>query len=133
MVAVLIHEFSAPNAVSSGVTLRTPSDLYSPTLPTLAKPRPDVTSVYADWGPFRSWMKPQPGAANCPFFTPPHRAHDVLMPVHEGDPNKVIKDINGSLIAAIRADDEAGATGGWVGLLGFSQGAKLAASLLLRE
>ena len=101
--------------------------------PYLSKPGPDVTSVYADWGPFRSWMKPQPGAANCPFSTPPHRANDVLMPVHEGNPNEVIKDIDGSLTAAIRADDEAGATGEWVGLLGFSQGAKLAASLLLRE
>ncbi|KAF2194361.1 citrinin biosynthesis oxidoreductase CtnB [Zopfia rhizophila CBS 207.26] len=82
--------------------------------PYLSKPGPDVTSVYADWGPFRSWMKPQPGAANYPFSTPPHRADD-------------------SLATAMKADDEAGATGEWVGLLGFSQGAKLAASLLLRE
>jgi hypothetical protein len=28
--------------------------------PYISKPGPDVTSVYADWGPFRSWMKPQP-------------------------------------------------------------------------
>ncbi|RDW58829.1 LijB [Coleophoma cylindrospora] len=100
--------------------------------PYLSKPGPDVTSVYADWGPFRSWMKPQPGAAY-PFSTPPHRADDVLMPVHEDDANEVINAIDASLAATIKADDEAGATGEWVGLLGFSQGAKLAASLLLRE
>ena len=33
----------------------------------------------------------------------------------------------------MRADDARGATGEWVALLGFSQGAKLAASLLLRQ
>ncbi|PVH94008.1 citrinin biosynthesis oxidoreductase CtnB [Periconia macrospinosa] len=69
--------------------------LVFPDAPYLSKPGPDVTSVYADWGPFRSWMKPQTDA--------------------------------------LRKDDEVGATGEWVGLLGFSQGAKLAASLLLRE
>jgi hypothetical protein len=73
------------------------------------------------------------GAANYPFSTPPHRAADVLMPIHESDANEVINAIDESLAAAMKADDEAGATGEWVGLLGFSQGAKLAASLLLRE
>jgi len=101
--------------------------------PYLSKPGPDVTSVYADWGPFRSWMKPQPGAAKYPFSTPPERADDVLMPVDEHDAKEVINAIEVSLATAMKADDEAGATGEWVGLLGFSQGARLAASLLLRE
>lgn len=78
-------------------------------------------------------MKPQPGAAKYPFSTPPHRADDVVMPVHESDPLEVIDAIEASLAAAMKADDDVGATGEWVGLLGFSQGAKMAASLLLRE
>ncbi|KAF2235382.1 citrinin biosynthesis oxidoreductase CtnB [Viridothelium virens] len=91
--------------------------LVFPDAPYLSKPGPDVTSVYADWGPFRSWMKPQPDTATAPTpFSIP-----------------VIAAIDASLDDAMRADDEAGATGEWVGLLGFSQGAKLAASLLLRE
>ncbi|KAF2793024.1 citrinin biosynthesis oxidoreductase CtnB [Melanomma pulvis-pyrius CBS 109.77] len=101
--------------------------------PYISKPGPDVTSVYADWGPFRSWMKPQPGATNYPLSTPSHHAVDVLMPVHEDDANEVINAIDESLTATMKADDEAGATGEWIGLLGFSQGAKLSASLLLRE
>nr|AMJ52081.1 lijB [Ascomycota sp. F53] len=108
--------------------------LVFPDAPYLSKPGPDVTSVYADWGPFRSWMKPQPGAASDnPFSTPLHRANDVVMPVHEKDAREVIGAIDTSLADAMKADDQAGATGEWVGLLGFSQGAKLAASLLLRE
>ncbi|KAI9661827.1 MAG: hypothetical protein M1821_009066 [Bathelium mastoideum] len=108
--------------------------LVFPDAPYLSKPGPDVTSVYADWGPFRSWMKPQPGAArDNPFSTPSHRSDDVVMPVHESDAAEVIAAIDASLADAMRKDDAAGATGEWVGLLGFSQGAKLAASLLLRE
>lgn len=108
--------------------------LVFPDAPYFSKPGPDVTSVYAEWGPFRSWMKPQPGGtANNPFSMPPGRAKDVVMPVHDSDAAEVINAIDGSLADAVRADDRAGATGEWVGLLGFSQGAKMAASLLLRE
>ncbi|KFY33395.1 hypothetical protein V494_07659 [Pseudogymnoascus sp. VKM F-4513 (FW-928)] len=107
--------------------------LVFPDAPYISKPGPDVTSVYSEWGPFRSWMKPHPGAGNNPFSTPPYHANDVLMPVHDSDPSEVIDAIDASLAEAMRTDDEAGATGEWVGLLGFSQGAKIAASLLLRE
>jgi predicted esterase len=41
--------------------------------------------------------------------------------------------IDACLTAAMRADDRVGATGRWVGLLGFSQGAAVAAHLLLRQ
>ena len=78
-------------------------------------------------------MKLEPGAANKPFSTPSRRANDVVMPVHESDATEVINAIDASLADAMRTDDEAGATGEWFGLLGFSQGAKIAASLLLRE
>jgi hypothetical protein len=43
------------------------------------------------------------------------------------------KHINRSIEEAMREDNETGATGPWVGLLGFSQGAKMAASLLWRQ
>ena len=72
-------------------------------------PGPDVTAVYGDWGPFRAWL--------------PHPA------VKDPDVDK----IDECIAAAMAADDRAGATGAWVGLLGFSQGARVAASLLLRQ
>lgn len=70
---------------------------------------PDVTPVYGDWGPFRAWL-PMPA-------------------MKELDVDK----IDECIAAAMGADDRAGATGPWVGLLGFSQGARVAASLLLRQ
>lgn len=70
-------------------------------------PGPDVETVYGDWGPFRSWL---PGR------------------------NKIdVRSIDSCIAAARREDDALGATGPWVGLLGFSQGAGVAASLLLRQ
>jgi len=41
--------------------------------------------------------------------------------------------IDEAVLSAIVRDDALGATGDWVGILGFSQGAKLAASLLFRQ
>ncbi|KAJ5534128.1 hypothetical protein N7527_000382 [Penicillium freii] len=73
------------------------------------QPGPDVTPVYSDWGPFRAWL-PRPG----------------IMELN-------VDRIDGCISAAMRADDQAGATGQWAGLIGFSQGASLAASLLLRQ
>ena len=76
---------------------------------------PDVLSVYADCGPFKRWLR--------------------WLPEHEGpdDDASAIRAIDASLDAAMRDDDACGADGEWVGLLGFSQGAKLAASLLFRQ
>ncbi|KAH8693299.1 serine hydrolase FSH [Talaromyces proteolyticus] len=70
-------------------------------------PGPNVESVYGDWGPFRSWL-------------PAHNKIDV-------------RSIETCTAAALRTDDALGATGRCVGLLGFSQGASVAASLLLRQ
>ena len=75
---------------------------------------PDVLSVYAEWGPFRRWLR----------WLPEH-------PVIEHA--QAVEDIEACLRKAMIEDDEKGATGEWVGLLGFSQGAKLAASLLYRQ
>ncbi|KAI5863728.1 serine hydrolase FSH [Durotheca rogersii] len=75
---------------------------------------PDVLSVYADYGPFKRWLR----------WLPEHP---------EVDDAAAIADIDRALRAAMDADDRAGARGPWLGLLGFSQGAKLAASLLFRQ
>lgn len=70
-------------------------------------PGPDVESVYGDWGPFKSWL-PAPKRID-------------------------MKAIDASIAAAMSADDRKGAAGPWIGLLGFSQGASVSASLLLRQ
>ena len=75
---------------------------------------PDVVSVYKAYGPFRRWLR----------FLPHHP--DI-------GARSIIEKIEGSLDDAKNEDDLKGATGEWVGLLGFSQGAKVCASLLLRQ
>ena len=75
---------------------------------------PDVLSVYKDHGPFRRWLR----------WAPWHPAIEARAAVLQ---------IEDSLQAAMDEDDRKGATGDWVGLLGFSQGAKLCASLLFRQ
>ncbi|KAH8691965.1 serine hydrolase FSH [Talaromyces proteolyticus] len=75
---------------------------------------PDVLSVYKEWGPFKSWI---PSALGCP----------------ETDSNTAISFFKSSLQSAMEEDDEKGATGPWAGLLGFSQGAKMCASLLFLQ
>ncbi|OKL58651.1 esterase [Talaromyces atroroseus] len=75
---------------------------------------PDVLSVYKEWGPFKSWI---PSALGCP----------------EVDNHTAIELFKESLDRAMDEDDDLGATGPWVGLLGFSQGAKMCASLLFLQ
>lgn len=78
------------------------------------QPGPDVTSVYKDYGPFRVWLRD-------------HRMPGVWTS------RDVAARIDAALALAMAADDAKGATGDWVGLLGFSQGAKVAASILYRQ
>ena len=75
---------------------------------------PDVMSVYSEWGPFKRWLRWRPEH-------PEIKAEDI------------VRNLDLSLEAAMRQDDEAGASGEWVALLGFSQGAKVCASLLYRQ
>ncbi|KAJ1324081.1 Serine hydrolase (FSH1) [Microdochium nivale] len=83
--------------------------------PFASQPGPDVLSVYADCGPFKRWLR----------WKPEHPA------ISDADTVRAIDD---ALRSAMDADDEdEGGTGPWVGLLGFSQGAKIAASLLMRQ
>ena len=75
---------------------------------------PDVMSVYSEWGPFKRWLRWRPEH-------PEIKAEDI------------VRNLDLSLEAAMRQDDEVGASGEWVALLGFSQGAKVCASLLYRQ
>ena len=70
-----------------------------------------VAPVYSDWGPFRRWFRWLP-------------THDAI------DADSCVYEIEYAIKRAMDADDKSGGTGAWVGLLGFSQGAKLAASML---
>ncbi|TVY94075.1 putative esterase [Lachnellula willkommii] len=79
-----------------------------------AQPGPDVTQVYSDYGPFKSWLRIRP--------------EDPVQ-----DAGNVVHQISTSLAKAQFEDDRRGATGEWVGLIGFSQGAKLAASILYSQ
>ncbi|KAL8991187.1 MAG: hypothetical protein Q9177_000335 [Variospora cf. flavescens] len=79
-----------------------------------SQPGPDVVSVYKHCGPFRRWLRSGP-------------EHPHI------NAKSAARMIDRSLHAAVKEDDKQGATGEWVGLLGFSQGAKMAASLLFRQ
>ncbi|KAI1424180.1 serine hydrolase FSH [Xylaria sp. FL1777] len=82
--------------------------------PFASAPGPDVASVYAGDGPFKRWLR--------------------WLPTHEAvDSEAAVRDIDRAIREAMDADDAAGADGPWAALLGFSQGAKLAASLLFRQ
>ncbi|KAI0904455.1 serine hydrolase FSH [Ustulina deusta] len=82
--------------------------------PYASAPGPDVVSVYAGDGPFKRWLR--------------------WLPTHEALGDEVaVRDIDRAIREAMDADDAEGADGPWVALLGFSQGAKLAASLLFRQ
>ncbi|KZM20377.1 uncharacterized protein EKO05_0006933 [Ascochyta rabiei] len=72
---------------------------------------PGMLPVYGGAEPFRRWLR----------WSASHR---VLKPQFH------IETIRRCLEDAMTEDDEAGATGPWVGFLGFSQGARLSASLL---
>ena len=82
--------------------------------PFLCDAGPGILPVYADFAPFRRWLR----------WLPEHSAVDAEAAVDE---------IKYQLRAAERQDDRLGADGEWVALLGFSQGAKVAASLLFEQ
>lgn len=82
--------------------------------PFASEPGPDVTSVYQHFGPYRRWVRSGPHHPQIEAF-------------------EVKREIDQAVLSAMKESDAQGATGEWVALLGFSQGAKLAASLLLRH
>ncbi|EED12109.1 conserved hypothetical protein [Talaromyces stipitatus ATCC 10500] len=88
--------------------------LVFPDAPYLSPADPGVIPTYAHLQPFRRWLRwrieqPNPG------------------------PEAICQDIDKVINVAIANDNALGATGDWVAIMGFSQGAKLAASLLLRQ
>ncbi|KAI9832631.1 MAG: hypothetical protein M1819_004216 [Sarea resinae] len=82
--------------------------------PFVSPPHPAMIPIFQDHGPFRCWLR-----------------WSLQQP--ELDATTVFDDIQRSLQTAMAEDDCHGATGEWVALLGFSQGAKVAASLLFRQ
>lgn len=76
---------------------------------------PDVKQVYSSMGPAYKWSS----------WLPHHDRPG------DGNSDIVIDEIECSLKTAMKADTEG--TGEWIGLLGFSQGAKLTASILLEN
>lgn len=82
--------------------------------PIPARPGPDVVAAYKDCGPFKAWLRVRPDDP----------AHDA---------SQILEGIEDSLSTARQIDNYRGATGKWVGLLGFSQGAHLAASILANQ
>ncbi|KAI1332201.1 serine hydrolase FSH [Xylariaceae sp. FL0255] len=75
---------------------------------------PDVVAVYANEGPFKRWLR----------WLPMHAVVEDL---------EAVSAIDDAIRSAMDTDDALGADGSWVALLGFSQGAKVAASLLFRQ
>ncbi|RCI13281.1 hypothetical protein L249_0112 [Ophiocordyceps polyrhachis-furcata BCC 54312] len=78
-----------------------------------SRPGPDVTAVYAKFGPFRTWTRPT--------------KDDEDQELCAAEATSMIR---ASIVTAIREDSDLGATGEVIGVLGFSQGARVAASLL---
>ncbi|KAF2874745.1 serine hydrolase FSH [Massariosphaeria phaeospora] len=82
--------------------------------PFFCDPHTDVIHVYGSYGPFRRWLR-------------------WLLEHPEIDAESCIEEIGYALRTAMEDDNRAGGRGEWVGLVGFSQGAKLSASLLLEQ
>ncbi|KAF2400524.1 hypothetical protein EJ06DRAFT_530493 [Trichodelitschia bisporula] len=79
--------------------------------PFLCDAGPGIEPVYSDFAPFRRWLR----------WLPEHT---------EIDDESAADEVWYQLRRTMDDDNVKGATGEWVGMMGFSQGAKLAASLL---
>ncbi len=82
--------------------------------PFLCAPFPGITTVYGDYGPFRRWLR----------WLPEHP---------EVDAETAASEMAYQVRSAMEDDDALGGRGDWVGLMGFSQGAKVAASMLYTQ
>ncbi|KAF2731296.1 citrinin biosynthesis oxidoreductase-like protein CtnB [Polyplosphaeria fusca] len=82
--------------------------------PFFCDPHSDIVSVYSDYAPFRRWLR----------WLDEHA---------EIDAESGIDEIGYAIRTAMEDDEREGGRGEWVGLMGFSQGAKLSASLLLEQ
>jgi pimeloyl-ACP methyl ester carboxylesterase len=77
-------------------------------------PGPDVARIFENMGPFKAWLR--------------WRHSDQTR-----DPSEATNRLLATVKTAMDEDDGLGASGPWVGMLGFSQGAKLCASLLYTQ
>lgn len=76
--------------------------------PFLSSAGPGILPIYQEWGPYRSWLR--------------------LSSIHaEGQDEAIIRQVR-SCVERCKTNDAG--TGPWVGILGFSQGGKVAASIL---
>lgn len=82
--------------------------------PFFCDPHEAVVDVYGSYAPFRRWLR----------WLPEHA---------EIDAESCIEEMGYAMRTKMEEDDREGATGEWVGLMGFSQGAKLSASILLEQ
>lgn len=82
--------------------------------PFYCDPHPDIIQVYGSYAPFRRWLR----------WLPEHA---------EIGAESCIDELGDALKSAMEDDNRKGGTGEWVGLMGFSQGAKLSASILLEQ
>lgn len=82
--------------------------------PFFCDPHEAVVDVYGSYAPFRRWLR----------WLPEHA---------EIDAESCIEEMGYAIRTTMQDDDREGATGEWVGLMGFSQGAKLSASILLEQ
>ncbi|EXJ89645.1 hypothetical protein A1O3_02712 [Capronia epimyces CBS 606.96] len=105
--------------------------------PYRSHPGPDVARVFKDMGPFKAWLRwkndePDPDTDADHQHHSQHPQH--LPPCPEADADAdAVRRIHDSIQAAMDQDNERGGTGEWVGLLGFSQGAKICASILFTQ
>jgi predicted esterase len=85
-----------------------------PDAPYLSPADPGVMPTYAHLQPFRRWLRWKPEQPN-------------------PGPDVICQDIDRVLHDTMLSDNAIGATGDWIAIMGFSQGAKVAASILLRQ
>ncbi|KAF2681882.1 hypothetical protein K458DRAFT_420255 [Lentithecium fluviatile CBS 122367] len=82
--------------------------------PFFCDPHSDIIHVYGSYAPFRRWLR----------WLPEHA---------EIDAESAVEEIGYAIRSAMEGDEREGGRGEWVGILGFSQGAKVAGSLLLEQ
>lgn len=87
-----------------------------------------LVAVYppARYGPFRCWLRRLPECVAQEALV----GYDAPAAVWREADTEAVAAIERAMRKAMTADDEAGGRGEWVGLVGFSQGAKIAASVL---
>jgi predicted esterase len=84
--------------------------------PYASHPDPHVARIFEHLGPFKAWFRWRNECGS-----------------HIHDEEEAINSMHACVKAAIDEDNRLGGNGEWVGLLGFSQGAKVCASLLYTQ